>query len=104
MAGLRDFSVRERKRSSENSTEAKNNPQRRINYGWGSKLKIAEKGFQELEPEAHLWPKTYSSITREGDAERGVDRSRANREVSACPGVTRRRGHQGTTNETFDQP
>ena len=27
-----------------------NNPQRRINYGWGSNLKIAEKGFQELEP------------------------------------------------------
>ena len=42
--------MRERKRSSENSTEAKNNPQRRINYGWGSNLKIAEKGFQELEP------------------------------------------------------
>ena len=48
--GAERFSVRERKRSSENSTEAKNNPQRRINYGWGSNLKIAEKGFQELEP------------------------------------------------------
>ena len=60
MLGLRDFSVAERKRSSENSTEAKNNPQRRINYGWGGNLKIAETGFQELEPQAHLWPKTYS--------------------------------------------